>query len=171
MIKRIISLLILITMFVSVTPLVMADNFSVNTQNLYYKWGDFETSAQAEQARTSGETKTTKIAHIDGGAEGSAKAIEVQMASADSAELLNFHFPGVVNERYTVSFWLKTAETSAESVTVIFKRYEFSKKNEITLPLTAADGNWHKYEFAWLCDDADTKNTLKRSGIWLYIRF
>lgn len=142
-------------MLISVVPAVSA-GFGDDTQNLYYRWGDFETTEQMKQAHTSGEEKTTVITHVSGGADGSAKAIQVAMTSADSADYLNFHFPGVVNESYTVSFWLKTSEASATSVAVLFGRYGFGKNTEIVLPIASTDGEWHKYEFTWNCTDADT---------------
>lgn len=165
MVKKIFSLLMTVVMLVALIPAVYAADFTTNTQNLYYKWGDFETSEQAQQAQTSGETKTTTITHVDGGADGSAKALQVTMATADSADYVNFHFPGVANENYTVSFWLKTSEAAATSISVIFSRYNFGKKDEITLPIAATNGTWSKYEFTWTCSDADTAYRSGSGGV------
>lgn len=164
MLKKTISLLIATVMLMVLVPAVYADSFSENSRNLYYRWGDFETTEQMKQANTSGEEKTTVITHIDGGAENSQKAIEVAMASADSADYVNFHFPGVVNEKYTISFWLKTTEASVKSVSVIVARYSFSRKTEITLPIVSTDGTWQKYECSWLCDDADNRYNTGNGG-------
>lgn len=175
MFKRLFTAFLAVVMLISAAPSVMAakknGDFTKQTRNIYYKWGDFETEEQMQQATTSKEAnpkresyKSTEIEWVSGGAEDSMKAIKVNMASADSDDYVNFHFPAIPYEKYQISFWLKTDAPGAESISLMMEFFMYNVTEEITIPLVAADGEWHKYELTWLCSDRDASYKLGDAG-------
>lgn len=175
MFKRLFTTVLVAVMVVTAVPSAMAakktNNFSKQSRNIYYLWGDFETAEQIQHLTTSREAnsaresyKTTELSLVSGGAESSKNALQVKMDSADSDDYINFHFPGISYEKYKISFWLKTDAPGAKDISMMIEYFKFDKSETITIPLVASDGEWHKYEYTWTCGDSDTNYRLGDGG-------
>lgn len=166
MFKRLFTIALAILMMASCMPFAFADRtsdiYKKDTENIYNLWGDFETEAQAAQASTSGIAdpyrgwyKSTVLSHISDGADNSKGSIKVDMASADSDDYINFHFPAVSFETYDISFWLKTEAQGATDISLMIEYFMYDDTQELVIPLVASDGKWYKYTCTWTCEDRD----------------
>ena len=168
MFKRLFTLVLIAVMMITAIPNVsgasVADDYINNKENIYNLWGDFETPEQIAHITTSGiddpnkgAYKSTELIHAKGGAEESARSIQVNMTSAESDDYINFHFPAVPYERYDLSFWLKTDEPDVESIIMKMCFFGYSTIDDIEIPIASHDGKWHKYEITWDCRDSATE--------------